>query len=148
MSFCCLQATSEKMCRLYEDQMNEAKAKADELQRQLNESNTQRARVQAESGKRLSFCSKSQKHLTNQLVTKISISPPHVGEVSRKLEEREAMVSQLQRAKNSFSQNVEELKKQLEEENKVSCLSAHQWLLLRKLVAPSAEIQISSCASH
>ncbi|TMS19074.1 Myosin-7B [Larimichthys crocea] len=42
-------ATSEKMCRLYEDQMNEAKAKADELQRQLNEANTQRARAQAES---------------------------------------------------------------------------------------------------
>lgn len=30
------------------------------------------------------------------------------------------MVSQLQRAKNSFGQNVEELKKQLEEDNKVS----------------------------
>lgn len=53
-------------------------------------------------------------------------SPPHVGELSRKLEEREAMVSQLQRAKNSFSQNAEELKKQLEEENKVSSLSLHQ----------------------
>uniref|UniRef100_A0A671W084 Myosin, heavy chain 7B, cardiac muscle, beta a n=1 Tax=Sparus aurata TaxID=8175 RepID=A0A671W084_SPAAU len=88
-------ATSEKMCRLYEDQMNEAKAKVDELQRQLNETNTQRARVQAES------------------------------EVSRKLEEREAMVSQLQRAKNSFSQNVEELKKQLEEENKSKSALAH-----------------------
>ncbi len=36
------------------------------------------------------------------------------------------MVSQLQRAKNSFSQNAEELKKQLEEENKVSSLSLHQ----------------------
>lgn len=32
--------------------MNEAKAKADELQRQLNENNTQRARAQTESGKR------------------------------------------------------------------------------------------------
>uniref|UniRef100_A0A671VYH4 Myosin, heavy chain 7B, cardiac muscle, beta a n=1 Tax=Sparus aurata TaxID=8175 RepID=A0A671VYH4_SPAAU len=88
-------ATSEKMCRLYEDQMNEAKAKVDELQRQLNETNTQRARVQAESGE------------------------------DRKLEEREAMVSQLQRAKNSFSQNVEELKKQLEEENKSKSALAH-----------------------
>lgn len=47
-----LQATSEKTCRLYEDQMNEAKAKVDELQRQLNETNTQRARAQAESGKK------------------------------------------------------------------------------------------------
>lgn len=148
MSFSWLQATSEKMCRLYEDQMNEAKAKVDELQRQLNETNTQRARVQAESGKELSFYSKSHKHFTNQLVTKIWISPSHAGEVSRKLEEREAMVSQLQRAKNSFSQNVEELKKQLEEENKVSSLSVHQWLLLIKLVATSTEVQLSSSLTH
>lgn len=35
--------------------MNEAKAKAEELQRQLNETNSQRARAQAESGKHLSF---------------------------------------------------------------------------------------------
>ena len=33
--------------------MNEAKAKADELQRQLNNSTSQRARAQAESGKGL-----------------------------------------------------------------------------------------------
>lgn len=45
------QASSEKTCRLYEDQMNEAKAKVDELQRQLNDSNGQRARAQTESGK-------------------------------------------------------------------------------------------------
>ncbi|KAM4613582.1 myosin, heavy chain 7B, cardiac muscle, beta a [Polymixia lowei] len=89
-------ANSEKMCRLYEDQMNEAKAKVEELQRQLNESNTQRARAQAESA-----------------------------EMGRKLEEREALVSQLQRTKNSFCQNAEELKKQLEEENKAKNALAH-----------------------
>ncbi|XP_034724218.1 myosin, heavy chain 7B, cardiac muscle, beta a isoform X1 [Etheostoma cragini] len=88
--------TSEKMCRLYEDQMNEAKAKVEELQRQLNDTNTQRARAQTESA-----------------------------EVSRMLEERESMVSQLQRAKNSVSQNVEEIKKQLEEENKAKNALAH-----------------------
>ncbi|KAK1902192.1 Myosin-7B [Dissostichus eleginoides] len=88
-------ATSEKMCRLYEDQMNEAKAKGEELQRQLNDTTTQKARAQAESA-----------------------------EVGRKLEERESMVSQLQRAKNSYSQNVEELKKQ-EEENKAKNALAH-----------------------
>ncbi|KAK5912992.1 hypothetical protein CesoFtcFv8_002817 [Champsocephalus esox] len=89
-------ATSEKMCRLYEDQMNEAKAKGEELQRQLNDTTTQKARAQAESA-----------------------------EVGRKLEERESTVSQLQRAKNSYSQNVEELKKQLEEENKAKNAVAH-----------------------
>lgn len=69
----------------------------------------------------------SETHFKDHLVTQISFSPPGVAEVSRKLEERESMVSQLQRAKNSFGQNVEELKKQLEEENKVSSLQ-HQSL--------------------
>lgn len=62
----------------------------------------------------------SERDFTDRLVTQISFSPSGLAEVSRKLEERESLVSQLQRAKNSFSQNVEELKKQLEEENKVS----------------------------
>lgn len=48
---CAPQASSEKTCRLFEDQMNEAKTKSDELQRQLNDSNSQRARAQTESGK-------------------------------------------------------------------------------------------------
>jgi len=33
--------------------MNEAKAKSDELQRQLNDTSTQKARAQAESGQKL-----------------------------------------------------------------------------------------------
>ncbi|CAL8339629.1 unnamed protein product [Lota lota] len=87
---------SEKTCRQFEDQMNEAKAKAEELQRQLNNSNSQRARAQAE-------CS----------------------ELGRKLEDQESLVTQLQRTKNSFSQNTEELKKQLEEEYKAKNALAH-----------------------
>ena len=43
--------------------------------------------------------------------------------MGRKLEEREALITQLQRSKSSFSQKAEELKKQLEEESKVSALS-------------------------
>ncbi len=45
-----------------------------------------------------------------------SIIPAELG---RKLEEYEALVSQLQRNKISLSQNIEELKKQLDEETKV-----------------------------
>ncbi|XP_046881579.1 myosin, heavy chain 7B, cardiac muscle, beta a isoform X2 [Hypomesus transpacificus] len=89
-------ANTEKMCRLYEDQMNEAKARVEELQRQLNDTNTQRARAQAESA-----------------------------EQGRKLEEKEALITQFQRTKISFSQNAEELKKQLEEENKAKNGLAH-----------------------
>lgn len=46
----CRQATAEKTCRLYEDQLSEAKAKVEELQRQLNDSTAHKARAQAESG--------------------------------------------------------------------------------------------------
>uniref|UniRef100_A0A9J7X4F9 Myosin, heavy chain 7B, cardiac muscle, beta a n=1 Tax=Cyprinus carpio carpio TaxID=630221 RepID=A0A9J7X4F9_CYPCA len=89
-------AAIEKMCRVYEDQMNESKARVEELQRQLSDTNTQRARAQADSA-----------------------------ELGRKLEEREALVSQLQRIKNSLSQNIEELKKQLDEETKAKNALAH-----------------------
>uniref|UniRef100_A0A6Q2ZQ03 Myosin-7B n=1 Tax=Esox lucius TaxID=8010 RepID=A0A6Q2ZQ03_ESOLU len=94
-----IKANAEKMCRLYEDQMNEAKARVEELQRQLNDTNAERGRAQADSGESLSY--------------------------SRKLEERDALVTQLQRSKNSYSQNAEELKKQLEEENKAKNALAH-----------------------
>lgn len=46
----CLQANAEKLCRTYEDQLNEAKAKVDELQRQLMDVNAQRGRLQTENG--------------------------------------------------------------------------------------------------
>uniref|UniRef100_A0A3P8ZJ37 Myosin-7B n=1 Tax=Esox lucius TaxID=8010 RepID=A0A3P8ZJ37_ESOLU len=91
-----IKANAEKMCRLYEDQMNEAKARVEELQRQLNDTNAERGRAQADSA-----------------------------ELGRKLEERDALVTQLQRSKNSYSQNAEELKKQLEEENKAKNALAH-----------------------
>lgn len=41
------------------------------------------------------------------------------GEISRHLEEKEAVLSQALRAKLAFSQQVEELKRQIEEEAKV-----------------------------
>lgn len=41
------------------------------------------------------------------------------GELSRQLEEKESIVSQLSRSKQAFTQQIEELKRQLEEESKV-----------------------------
>lgn len=41
------------------------------------------------------------------------------GEFSRQLEEKEALVSQLTRGKQAFTQQIEELKRQVEEEVKV-----------------------------
>ncbi|NXY59147.1 MYH7 protein, partial [Callaeas wilsoni] len=89
-------ANAEKMCRTYEDQLNEAKAKVDELQRQLTDVNAQRGRLQTENG-----------------------------ELSRLLEEKESFINQLSRGKVSFTQNIEELKRQLEEETKSKNALAH-----------------------
>ncbi|KFV70405.1 Myosin-7, partial [Dryobates pubescens] len=89
-------ANAEKLCRTYEDQLNEAKAKVDELQRQLNDVSTQRGRLQTENG-----------------------------ELSRLLEEKESFINQLSRGKTSFTQNIEELKRQLEEETKSKNALAH-----------------------
>jgi hypothetical protein len=47
---------------------------------------------------------------------------PDTGELSRQLEEKESIVSQLSRSKQAFTQQIEELKRQLEEENKVPTL--------------------------
>ncbi|NXR18598.1 MYH7 protein, partial [Cinclus mexicanus] len=89
-------ANAEKLCRTYEDQLNEAKAKVDELQRQLMDVNAQRGRLQTENG-----------------------------ELTRLLEEKESFINQLSRGKVSFTQSIEELKRQLEEETKSKNALAH-----------------------
>lgn len=48
------------------------------------------------------------------------------GEISRLLEEKEAVFSQALRAKLAFSQQVEELKRQIEEDAKV-CRHSRFW---------------------
>uniref|UniRef100_A0A8C3N954 Myosin heavy chain 7B n=1 Tax=Geospiza parvula TaxID=87175 RepID=A0A8C3N954_GEOPR len=89
-------ANAEKLCRTYEDQLNEAKARVDELQRQLTDVNAQRGRLQTENG-----------------------------ELTRLLEEKESFINQLSRGKVSFTQSIEELKRQLEEETKGKNALAH-----------------------
>ncbi|KAK0134634.1 Myosin heavy chain, fast skeletal muscle [Merluccius polli] len=79
----------EKICRTLEDQLSEIKAKSDENVRQINDVSAQRARLLTENG-----------------------------EFGRQLEEKEALVSQLTRGKQAFTQQIEELKRQNEEEVK------------------------------
>ncbi|MBN3291239.1 MYH7 protein, partial [Polypterus senegalus] len=81
----------EKMCRTMEDQVNEYKTKCEESQRSLNDFATQRAKLQTENG-----------------------------EFSRQLEEKESLISQLTRGKLSYTQQIEDLKRQLEEEIKAT----------------------------
>nr|XP_020665419.1 myosin-6 [Pogona vitticeps] len=86
----------EKMCRTFEDQSADYRAKLEETQRTLNDTNTQRAKLQTENG-----------------------------ELARQLEEKEALVSQLTRGKQSYNQQMEDLKRQLEEEAKAKNALAH-----------------------
>uniref|UniRef100_A0A8C2WD12 Myosin heavy chain n=1 Tax=Cyclopterus lumpus TaxID=8103 RepID=A0A8C2WD12_CYCLU len=86
----------EKMCRVYEDQLNETRSRAEELQRQLTDASAQKARALTETA-----------------------------EYSRRLEERDAMIGQLQRSKAGVCQNSEDLKRQLEEESKARVALAH-----------------------
>ncbi|KAM9759447.1 myosin heavy chain, fast skeletal muscle-like [Menidia menidia] len=87
---------TEKMCRSLEDQVSELKTKNDEYVRQLNDINVQRARLNSENG-----------------------------EMSRQLEEKESLVSQLTRGKQGFLHQIEELKRHLEEEVKAKNALAH-----------------------
>ncbi|TKC33231.1 hypothetical protein EI555_021196, partial [Monodon monoceros] len=82
-------ANLEKMCRTLEDQMNEHRSKAEETQRSVNDLTSQRAKLQTENG-----------------------------ELSRQLDEKEALISQLTRGKLTYTQQLEDLKRQLEEEVK------------------------------
>ncbi|XP_029010914.1 myosin-7B-like [Betta splendens] len=86
----------EKMCRVYEDQLTESRSKVGELQRQLTEVCAQKARASAETA-----------------------------EYSRRVEERDSLIGQLQRSKAGVCQNVDDLKKQMEEESKARVALAH-----------------------
>ncbi|NXW37520.1 MYH4 protein, partial [Phaetusa simplex] len=82
-------ANLEKMYHTLEDQMRDMKSKFEENQRNMNEMLIQKAQLQTESG-----------------------------ELSRQLQEKETMTLQLSRSKQAVTQQIEELKRQLEEEIK------------------------------
>ncbi|XP_061639993.1 myosin heavy chain, fast skeletal muscle-like [Phyllopteryx taeniolatus] len=86
----------DKMCRTLEDQLSELKSKNDEHVRQLNDTGLHRARLQTEHG-----------------------------EISRQLEEKEALISQLTRSKQANIQQIEELKRHVDEEVKSKNALAH-----------------------
>ncbi|XP_039657330.1 myosin-7B-like [Perca fluviatilis] len=86
--------TVEKMCKVFEDQLNESRSRAQDLQRQLTEASAQ-------------------------------ASLTETAEYSRRVEERDAMINQLQRSKAGVCQNFEDLKRQLEEESKARVALAH-----------------------
>ncbi|XP_034027771.1 myosin-7B-like [Thalassophryne amazonica] len=88
--------TVDKMCRVFEDQLNETRVRAEELQRQLTEVSAHKARALTETA-----------------------------ECIRRLEERDALIGQLQRSKEGLRQSSDGLKRQLEEESKARVALAH-----------------------
>lgn len=54
-----------------------------------------------------------------------NLSSPVTGELSRQLEEKETITVQLARSKQAIAQQIEELKRQLEEESKVVLTTEH-----------------------
>lgn len=51
------------MCRTFEDQMNEHRAKAEETQRMVNDLTTQRAKLQTENGEARKMTGLDKRHL-------------------------------------------------------------------------------------
>uniref|UniRef100_A0A8C0G897 MYH6 protein n=1 Tax=Chelonoidis abingdonii TaxID=106734 RepID=A0A8C0G897_CHEAB len=89
-------SNAEKLCRTYEDNLNETKTKLDEMTRLMNDLTTQKGKLQTENG-----------------------------EFARQLEEKESLINQLCRGKTSFTQQIEELRRLLEEETKSKNALAH-----------------------
>lgn len=113
------QANAEKLCRTYEDQLSEAKIKVEELQRQLADTSTQRGRLQTENGEVRGSDGPSQSLSAAPCQPDVPSHSLAAGELSRLLEEKESLISQLSRGKASATQSLEELRRQLEEESKV-----------------------------
>lgn len=113
------QASAEKLCRAYEDQLSEAKIKVEELQRQLADASTQQGRLQAESGEAGGLAGPQGGSVLPLTHLTCRLSPWPAGKLSRLLEEKESLISQLSRGKALATQSLEELRRQLEEESKV-----------------------------
>ncbi|XP_028308143.1 myosin-7B-like isoform X2 [Gouania willdenowi] len=86
----------EKLFGVFENEMKESQSKAEELQRKLREINTEREKV----------------------VT-------HTAELSGRVQQTEAVIGQLQRSKATVCQNVDELRRRLDEEKKARAALAH-----------------------
>ncbi|XP_008046762.1 myosin-15 [Carlito syrichta] len=89
-------ASAEKHCSLYEERLNEANAKLDEVTQLANDLTAQKTKIRSESG-----------------------------EFLRRLEEKESLINQLSREKSNFTRQIEELRGQLEKETKSQSALAH-----------------------
>lgn len=92
----------------------------EELQRQLADASTQRGRLQTESGEGQGSAGPRRGLRAAHPPSPDLLAPLWpAGELSRLLEEKESLISQLSRGKALATQSLEELRRQLEEESKV-----------------------------
>lgn len=92
----------------------------EELQRQLADASTQRGRLQTESGEGRGSAGPRRGLSAAHPPSPDLLAPLWpAGELSRLLEEKESLISQLSRGKALATQSLEELRRQLEEESKV-----------------------------
>ena len=110
----------ERMCRTVEDQLNELKAKDEQQTQLIHDLNMQKARLQTQHGEDGQGAGVPWGHGGRE-----GQQGQHrghfclLGELSHQVEEKEALVSQLTKGKQALTQQLDELKRQLEEETKV-----------------------------
>lgn len=123
------------MCRVLEDQLSEIKAQNEENIRLMNDLTTQKARLQNEHGLSMQKHSEIYDFFSAQFFfveqfffllhlckffTKVNVFVLiPIGELTHVVEEREALISQLTRGKVTFTQQIEDFKRLLEDETKV-----------------------------
>ncbi|KAK2508832.1 hypothetical protein MC885_014546, partial [Smutsia gigantea] len=116
---------TERMCQTVEDQFNEIKAK-DEQQTQLtHDLNMQKARLQTQNSENGPGTVAQLGRGRGQSAT---LTWGHIcllGEPSHREEEKESLISQLTKGKQALTQQLEGLKRQLEEETKARNALAH-----------------------
>lgn len=110
------------MCRTVEDQFNEIKAKDEQQTQLIHDLNMQKARLQTQNGEDGQGAVVQLGHGRGQAETMTWDHICLVGELSHQVEEKEALVLQLMKGKQTLTQQLEEFKRQLEEETKVRIL--------------------------
>lgn len=112
------QAAVEKQCGSLEEQMNEYKTKADEAQTSLCDYITMSAHLQTRNG-RCWIKKRIKRTSLDGQISECLIFLSRTGELTRLLEEKESILSQVNRGKLLACQKIEEMKKLLDEEVKV-----------------------------
>lgn len=107
------------MCRTVEDQFNEIKAKDDQQTQLIHDLNMQKARLQTQNGEDGQGAVVQLGHGRGWAAAWHGGHIYLVGELTHQVEEKEALVLQLTKGKQALTQQLEELKRQLEEETKV-----------------------------